>query len=386
MDIDGFFSYAHNDNIHSCLSRLKTDLCDEYKFITGSALNLYIDEERLSWGDKWKESIRSKIDGSLFFIPVLSPNYFSSGNCVMELQQYLEKARRFEAKELLLPLLLSDIRDDTLELNLDSELVNEVLKYQYRDIRRIRFCERGSAEYNTIVNGAMLDLARANQKLLIRSQREIDNQVSNDAGERGRYELPTAHMQVAPVESEDADTKLGDADKGKQRFLLDDNIEFNMVVEKLSKDLVAINELMTSMSEISNRHGKQLSQDKNLRPSEVLARVAAYSAELQPKADEYSQLADRYLAHTNEADVLMPSVVAALGMSGAKSDKTVSDFKDLIENAKIARTQMENLRSTLKSVKQISRVLYRPLNSIEKSTSICMAAIETTIDWVINFA
>lgn len=385
MDIDGFFSYAHNDNIHACLSTLKTDLCNEYRLVTGSRLDLYIDEERLSWGDKWKESIQSGIDGSSFFIPVLSPNYFRSGNCIKELEQYLSKAKRFEAKELLLPLYFSDVQDEALGLDLDNELINEVLEYQYCDMRRIRFCERGSAEYNKLLNDAVRDLARANQRLFLRSKEEIGEQYSTELKKSAEPKRDSARDSTASGTTEIVLAESSDKSEGRQRFLLDDNLEFKEVVDKLSEDLADISECIESIGEITNRHSEFMSAEKNLRPDSALALVARYAAELQPEADEFYQMAVRYFAHTNEADLLIPSVADALKMARTPSDKMDSDFECLIENAKVARVQMMSFRSALGDAKRLSRVLYKPLSSIEKSTTICLTAIETTIDWKDSF-
>lgn len=386
LDIEGFFSYAHNDNIHSCLSKLKSDLCDEYRFVTGSTLNLYIDEQRLSWGDRWKENIRSEIDGSYFFIPVLSPNYFSSGNCIKELKQYLEKARRIEARELLLPLYLSDVRDDSLGLELDDELIDEVLGYQYCDIRSIRFCERGSAEYNKTLNKAVLDLARANQKLFLRSRDEVEGQQSNWEGKQLESEEKASRDLGKAQENRSATAEADTGSKDDQRYLLDDNVEFNEVVDKLSGDLTDISACITAIGNITNTHSEHMGRAKSLRPNEALALVAAYASELQPEADSYSRLANQYLAHTNEADVLIPSVATALRMAKGTSSKTLSDFEELIESAKTARTQMLGFRGSLDGAKRLSRVLYKPLSLVEIATSICLEAIETTIDWEIYFS
>ena len=42
---------------------------------------------------------------------------------------------------------------------------------------------------------------------------------------------------------------------------------------------------------------------------------------------------------------------------------------------------MLKLKSALDNAERLSRVLYKPLSSIKRSTSICLAAINKTIGW-----
>lgn len=56
-------------------------------------LEVFQDTDDIEPGDKWKQKLRDAIDGSAFFIPVLTPFYFSREHCRSELDIWLTNYR-----------------------------------------------------------------------------------------------------------------------------------------------------------------------------------------------------------------------------------------------------------------------------------------------------
>lgn len=365
MEVNGFFSYAHADDIHSCLTNLKCDLCDEFQQITGSKLSLFFDRESLAWGEKWRESISSGINESLLFIPVLSPNYLNSGNCVQELKQYLAKVNSEGAKELILPILLSDVKSGSLGLDLDDLLVDEILKYQYRDMRQLRFYDRGTGAYNKLVNGAARELALANQRLNERVQTELENDVS----------------EATNKDDDDEKAAGGDwthsDDEENPHFFLDDLGMAEGLFKDMTGDLEGISKTIQEIGSITEDHAENLNRRSELTPRELLCRTAELAKDLQPWADKFARQSEMYLTHTNSAD----SVISGLLPFWTHSKEQKADLNELLKNARFAKGQMLKLKSALDNAERLSRVLYKPLSSIKRSTSICLAAINKTIGW-----
>ena len=70
ISANGFFSYAHADDVQGKLKTIRDSLCEEYAALTGDSLNLFFDRKGLGWGDKWEEALELGIDQAFFFIPV----------------------------------------------------------------------------------------------------------------------------------------------------------------------------------------------------------------------------------------------------------------------------------------------------------------------------
>lgn len=366
VEVNGFFSYAHVDDIHSCLTNLKCDLCDEFQQITGSKLSLFFNRDSLAWGGKWRESISSGINGSLIFIPVLSPNYLNSGSCVQELKQYLAKVNSEGARELILPILLSDVKNGSLGLDLDDSLVDEVLKYQYRDMRQLRFYDRGTGVYNKLVNDAARELALANQRLNERAQTELENDTRETTNSNGK-----------DVEDTADGNQPHSGDEENPHLLLDDLGMAEGLLKDMTGDLESISQTIQEIGSITEGHAENLNMKSELTPRELLCRTAELAKDLQPWADKYARQSGTYLTHTNSAD----SVISGLLPFWNNSKEQRVDLNMLLKNARSAKGQMLDLKSALDNAERLSRVLYKPLSSIKRSTSICLAAIDITIGW-----
>jgi len=83
----GFWSYVRKDDegMHGAIRRVAEHLQDEYGVITGDLeLDLFFDGMKLKWGDKWRLQIRQAIEDSMFFIPIITPRYFKSEECLSQ--------------------------------------------------------------------------------------------------------------------------------------------------------------------------------------------------------------------------------------------------------------------------------------------------------------
>ncbi len=97
----GFWSYVHEDDtaMHGIIRRLAKHVQDEYAVLTGSVeLDLFLDSARLKWGDRWRSEIREALEGTTFFIPVITPRYFASEECRNELLGFADQAEQLGLK------------------------------------------------------------------------------------------------------------------------------------------------------------------------------------------------------------------------------------------------------------------------------------------------
>lgn len=364
MKISGFFSYAHADNAFDFLSHFKEDLCTEFKIISSSALDLYIDRETISWGDNWRKSIASGINDASFFIPILSPNYFKSGSCRAELTQYMNKAEELGVKDLLLPLLFVNIKSDW--LGLDDALVSSVLEYQYLDITSLRFLERGSGQYIKIVNCAAARLWEANARLISMVE----------AGSRTTFVDVGANL--------DETKQIADApyeDEGG--FLLESLANFQPTIDEMSEstehinsDIVAIGKCINQTNELIEK--KQ--QQNQLDPKVALVLTGQLAADLKPISTKYAEHADIFLDAVNKTERVLAPLVTHWKANDA-DENNLASFRDLINATEEARVNVQSFKDSIEPAKRLSRSLFKTMQSIESSTSICLAAMDVVIGW-----
>jgi hypothetical protein len=105
-----FWSYSHEDDKLDSgnIVLLARRLADEYSLITGEELVLFVDRD-IKWGEGWRDRIDSALIGTTFFVPVLTPRYFTRPECRKEATSFHGKAEGAMLSELLLPVLYAPI-------------------------------------------------------------------------------------------------------------------------------------------------------------------------------------------------------------------------------------------------------------------------------------
>lgn len=363
MNITGFFSYAHADDAFGFLSHLKEDLCTEFNIISGSTLDLFIDRDSISWGENWRNSISSGINNAGFFIPILSPNYFISGACRAELAQYIGKSQELRAEELLLPLLLVDVKPDS--PGSDASLVSKILEYQYLDIRNLRYLDRGSGRYVRIVHDAAQRLWDANTRLtsmvVTDSKSSICNRCSTYIDESDSNDLPNE----------------------PDGFILESAKDFQPTLTEMTDSAQKINADITAIGECVSKTNDQIEREQNggcFNPSVALAITGKLAAELTPVSSNYAEHANQFLSSVNKTErVLTPLIQFWIESDSGKEE--LNSFRTMIAATEDARTKVQSFKDTIKPAKRLSRSLLKTMQSIESSTSVCLAAMDIVIGW-----
>jgi hypothetical protein len=150
--IVGFWSYAHDDNRldNGAILKLARSISEEFELLSGEPLTLFVDREDISWGEAWRERINEALTETTFFIPIITPRYFTRPECRRELLEFAAKARNIGTDELLLPILYVkplDFSPDSLD-----EAVSLVAKTQYENWQDLRLIEPESREFKRSVN------------------------------------------------------------------------------------------------------------------------------------------------------------------------------------------------------------------------------------------
>ena len=102
-----FFSYARRDDdaVGGLLTKIREKLEIEIQVHAGEEdLEVFQDTDDIEPGDPWEQRLRDAIDNSAFFIPVLSPFYFSRPRCREELEIWLSNYKSSDERRRIIPI------------------------------------------------------------------------------------------------------------------------------------------------------------------------------------------------------------------------------------------------------------------------------------------
>jgi len=140
-----FISFVSSDFQHDegGVPQFRERLADEVSMHTGEELSIFQDRDDVLWAQVWKERVEESVDRSTFLIAFITPRFFSSPQCRSELRTFLEREKKLDRNDLILPLyyvrcpLLHEderLKDDQLARDFDARHGEE-----YIDWRELRF-------------------------------------------------------------------------------------------------------------------------------------------------------------------------------------------------------------------------------------------------------
>lgn len=134
-------SYTRFDDSHDSgyLSKLRERLSNEVRGQSGAAFDIFQDTKDIDWGQQFKERISETLDSVIFFIPILTPSFFTSTYCREELRQFLEREKQLQRHDLILPIYYVEspvLEDPAQRANDDlAQIIAERQRVDWRDFR-----------------------------------------------------------------------------------------------------------------------------------------------------------------------------------------------------------------------------------------------------------
>jgi len=161
VDLLGFWSYVHADDDVDMgrVTHLGKDIVSNYEAIKAEGINLFLDRDDLHWGDIWRDQVDEALSNVAFFIPVITPRYFTRPECRRELQFFVTKADRLGITELILPILYIDV-PELHEDEPNDPLMQIVKRIQWTPWLEYRFEDRVSGRYRGAVDQLARELVR----------------------------------------------------------------------------------------------------------------------------------------------------------------------------------------------------------------------------------
>jgi hypothetical protein len=369
--IGGFWSYVHADDDADLgrVVQLAKDVAAQYEAITAEPIELFLDRNALAWGDDWLQKVDTSLATIAFFIPVISPRYFTSIECRRELQTFAHRAESLGVAELILPLVYIDV-PALHEAHPQDEAVKLVKTYQWEDWRELRFDEPGSKQYRAAVAKLAQRLVDINQTLAARAEVAVGAAVitapqpgeerldseADDEDAPGRLDLMALAEEVMPKWS-------------------DVVVEVGILLDRLS-------EVVTGATADFERADKQ---NKGFAGRIVVARRLA--AQLAPITRRMAELGNEYTAHLYDVDAGVRAMLAA-GIEAAVDEHqkphVCEFFASVAGMSEAAASGVEGFRymvNSMQPVEAMSRDLRPNLRQLREGLNLMIEGQSVTDEW-----
>lgn len=139
---DAFLSYTRFDDQHDggAISAFRLRLESAVRAVTGQPFEIFQDIDGIGLGERWSDKLDQILDQARFFMPIITPNYFTSAACRDELEKFLHAEAGRGRADLVLPIyyIECDVLEDP-ELRVADPLALAIHGRQRQDWRDLRF-------------------------------------------------------------------------------------------------------------------------------------------------------------------------------------------------------------------------------------------------------
>lgn len=354
----GFWSYVHDDNegMHGAIRRVAEHVQAEYGVITGGlTLDLFLDNMKLKWGDKWRDRIREAVEQSTFFIPIITPRYFKSEECRRELMGFADQAQKMGREALIMPLYFVEVPE--LEAgNSDDPMIKLVADSQMKDWRTLRFLDLTTQPYRLALNEL------ATRLVAISKERET-----------------ATPAQPAPVEDdEDEQQAVATSPPGSSSShangdgMLEQIVEGEEALPRLVATLSAITQEIETVGELAVEATKDI-EGKNSQGAgfkERLAITHRLAKQLDGPVDQLERLTSEYVADLLLVDPAIRHMIGLATQPGIDADERADFFSSIGAMIDGSEKGAEGITEMIESMGQatnLSRELDIPLNRLRAS-------------------
>jgi formylglycine-generating enzyme required for sulfatase activity len=139
---DAFLSYTRFDdqNDGGAISEFCKRLANAVRSQTGKPFEIFQDVDGIGLGERWRGKLDQVLDEARFFIPIVTPSYFTSKACRAEFEKFLRAEAARGRDDLVLPIYY--IESESLEdedLRAADPLARVIHERQRQDWRDLRF-------------------------------------------------------------------------------------------------------------------------------------------------------------------------------------------------------------------------------------------------------
>lgn len=352
-----FWSYSHKDDDHcgGAITKLRESIQAEYEFQTGSKANIFQDTKDIAWGANWRTEIARSLGVTTFFIPILTPTYLRSPQCLAELRQ-------------------AKIRFD------DIGFPEGIYPIEFVDCTRTleRFTDDGLATL-------LQDTQRNRNWIGLRLE-----DPSSAIYKKGVADIVDALLQKEDVWNR-AVQKAADEDTGFFEDTEEGLLEKIAAIQDATGELESVmRDITTDLNDIGHAFNstKQSERDSNPRQALVYAAVIGRkleepSAHLQEHCASYNKLIlemDRGIDGIAELNNLIRE--SAYGSpEGLNLESLRAQIRDMVADTDEPFRQMSDVRDVLRNFARIARALKAPCSRIDSALDLLESSKEVFISW-----
>ncbi|SDT22350.1 TIR domain-containing protein [Microterricola viridarii] len=351
----GFWSYAHADNERDRgrITELAQLVSDEFALITGREIEIFVDREGLEWGDRWREKIDNALSSSAFFIPIITPTFFTRPECRNELIAFNTSAKELGVTELILPIVYLPVRD--LALDSTDPVKQIVASLQYVSWDGLRLLDQERTEYRTAVHRLATRLAEIEETLESRPLERTDSDESEASAGTGEI------AKTEGGEPEEEDDELGILDRLAE---LQPGIEewtetiasFQPALESFTGPMTAITPALKAAESQANPIGARLSLLRKL------------SQQIEAPVERLEDLSSSY---TRQLIAIDPNMRALLQLvdqgdsGGEEALQVTGSILGLAEAGTTAAEQITSVADMARKYSGLSRDLRKPFRKFD---------------------
>lgn len=355
IKFSGFWSYVRKDDNaeRGRIKDLANDIVMQYEAETNSVIeNFFLDVQDIKVGDNFQEVINQNIDSAIFFIAILSPRFFASESCRMELDYFLRKAKESNVSRLLFPILYYPIKELLVD-EPEDPLLAYIKSIQYFDFTEIRFYGRDDSGYRRAVHEIVQRLIEISDGIKSIDSEEIENvQVNDEIDELGWLD----HLE-----------------------LLESNLD------GLPDILSDITDQMNSITDIVQQNTSRINQSNlaNRPYAEKTSILRQLSIQLNSPVDQIQSLSSKFLNRIKEIDLGVRSLIelSRLATDPHQADNFFTAIHSLKDHVETSYTEMEKFRLSLAPLMKMSRFLRPVLTRLSRGISLFQEASNIIISW-----
>jgi hypothetical protein len=297
-----FWSYAHDDDRFDGgrVVKLAQHLQEEFALITGTPLTVFVDRSAIQWGDEWRQRIDDALVQTTFFIPIITPRYFTRAECRRELLDFYGEAKGRGLDRMLMPIRYVTVPNLTKE-NPD-EAMALVSRMHYEDWTELRLAALESEVHRRAVNKLARRLA------------DLAEEVAASQLDRERIEVEEGGFAATGLV--DIIEQLGALLPGWRDLVQSD--------EATEAQYDAVDTVYTKRLLELSRQGRR---------GPWLATLHRLAQAQMPLATKHLEQAESFSAITIEMNPLVLSLVRALEESGIEPPEFVAELRGAVSDA-----------------------------------------------------
>jgi hypothetical protein len=368
--------------------------------LTGTSIGIFTDEEKIKWGNDFREEINTALQETTFFVPVLTPTYFLREECRNEMSQFVRSADALGMSQLLLSIRYVPIPDLTEDST--DHLKSIAAKMQFEPWEKLRLEDENSSVHRKAVNKLAQRLVELTEQL------ETTSRIPKPSGALGantetsqlQSTLDNSHANknTTDVEAQRA-SSLGKSIKTiemNNKSLLDDEglglidraADWEPAMESWLSDLNQLTEVSNQFNAkfqaATDRINKQNNENISFAGKIVILRDLA--KDLEPDIEKIESLSKAYSSGLLRIDASIRAVFSISEISTEDNNSaqliglrsSISNLTELTEQA------MDGLQTAVDAARQnagLSRDLRPILRRYETSMRNIIDASTVIKEW-----